>query len=116
MKYIKKFERRKVPENLIKVKKYWLLPTDDRFEDSLRQIGYTEGLEENGFLNPKFISEEHDYVFIVFEKENEEWADDWGWNPYRGNQLDDWSEKHGYKFCGNVNINDYELDANKYNL
>ena len=108
MKYLKTFENKEV------AKKYWLLPTDERYKDSLIQINCHEDL-----LN-KFLDDtdryNHKYIFICFDKNETINYLKWGLMYYRYKPYDEYLEINGYKFMGNVNIPDYELDAEKYNL
>lgn len=103
-----------------KCKKYWLIPTDDRFDDSLEKIG----CKDDEYIPREYVRNIH-YIFILeeigylYDKNNKKWFVDynyWSWNPYIGNLKDDYSEKNGYEFQGIVNIEPYELDALKYNL
>ena len=67
--------------NTYKAGEYWLIPTDERFKQSLVDIRE----EKNE---------------IQYEGQNRCWFLD---------------QSH-YVFNGNINISDYELNANKYNL
>jgi len=111
MKHIKQYENIK---NIIYDPKdtrrwYWLLPTDDRFEKSLRDIGCTS----TWFLDSERIKK-NKYIFVSYINA------DWGWNVYKGKLTDDFYESMGCKFKGTVNIlgHDPELEdpINKYNL
>ena len=90
---------------------YWLLPTDNRFRKSLKAIGCPE-VNILYFIKNEQIKKDY-YVFILLDNTN---AKVWGWNQYKGEPRDDYSEKHNYNFKGLVNIEEYELAANKYNL
>lgn len=102
----------KTYENINIEKKYWLIPTDDRFEDSLMKIGCddVDAIED---LNNRTLRNSK-YVFILLHNDGN--VKDWGWNYYSGNIVDSFSKKHNYIFCGTVNIDEFELVANKYNL
>jgi hypothetical protein len=110
MKYIKTYESRNE-------KLYWLVPTDDRFEDSLKKIKCPKDVIY-GMLNG-IISDNNKYIFIRYNGKEISMilaANKWGFNPYKGELYDPFYEKEGYRFVGMVNIDEYELDANKYNL
>ena len=105
MKYIKTFEN-----ELYNKPTYWLLTSDDRFEKSLKQIKCPNNnikifLNNNRIKNIK-------YVFICYSPYNKQWE----WNSYKGKLLDDYLEENNYKFGGSININEFELDADKFNL
>ena len=114
MKYIKMFE-----DNIYDSRCYWLLPTDDRFEDSLKQIKCPDFKIEQ-FLGNK-NTRQYNYVFVGYNPTKT--VDDdvslcWGWN-YKVNwnkNTEDFYEKKGYKFMGNINISDFEFDVNKFNI
>jgi len=104
MKYIKKFESNE--EN-----GYWIVPTDDRFEKSLIDLDvpsldyyiYNERIPKN------------DYIYVVHNDNKN--MNKWGWDLYDGgNVIDDFLESKGLEFKGTINIADYELDAQRYNL
>jgi hypothetical protein len=109
MKHIKTFENKEG-------NKYWLIPTDARFSDSLVQIGCDE---KRKFLRNTDI-EINSYVFIGYNKKASRTDNVWGWNPYKGFLLDEFYERENYEFQGTVNINGgdpkFDKDANKYNL
>jgi hypothetical protein len=113
MKYLRTFEDHKRSF-------YWLLPTDERFEESLNKIGCPESFI-NGILSNKFRDDRGgdanvnpDFVFIAY-MHNSNYK--WGWNPYKGNEHDHTFEiSHGCKYMGRINIKGYELDSEKYNL
>ena len=97
-------------------KKYWLLPTDDRFESSLEQIGCPrdeiEDFLENSRLRLTAV------VFIGFRVEHD--RDCWGWNEYRGSNSCTDYDYSDYIFKGLVNMEEGEPEllstTNKYNL
>lgn len=116
MKHIKLYEIYFDDNEPKNIKKYWLLPTDDeRFEKSLEEIGYTDFHDNDSFLHIPTLKKTK-YAFIHMFQRNSKTNKEWSWNPYYGNQLDDWSQRHGYDFCGNINIGEYELKSHKYNL
>jgi hypothetical protein len=117
MKHIKYFEHKND-------KKYWLLPTDDRFEKALKKIGYTIGGHHQNFL------ENHPlrglkYVFIGFDSDYDY---EWGWmddspkSVYDIHNINDvksnYYENQGYKFSGVIDADEIQkaLIADKYNL
>jgi len=112
MKYIKKFEK-------YSQKMYWLIPTDKRFKKSLKQLNFS--IEKiKGFSNSKEIKK-HNYIFVGYNpnlNSNNNNIDDynWGWNRYRGKPTEDYYEDNNYKFMGNINIDESEFAANKFNL
>ena len=110
MKHLKTYEN-------ISKGQYWLLPRDDRFEKSLKDIDCNKD-----FIEILLESDDEDllgckYIFIacddIYKKQDRTL---WGWNPFEGNLHDELYDEYGYKFMGTVNIPDYELTANKYNL
>lgn len=117
MKHIKLFESE------THFSSYWLLPTDDRFEDSLRKIGCPDDVYNQKFKNNNNIKK-FKYIFIgyscytyVFDYiKNINNPDKWGWNHYNSTLSDPYYEENKYKFMGLVNISDFELEANKFNI
>lgn len=108
MKYIKLYES--FIENNNTDKMYWLLPTDERYEHSLLKIN----CENSGMLSIlKRQAYNQKYIFIGYNKKGE---NRWGWVNYNDKLTCDFYENKGYKFGGTVNIPDYEIIANKYNL
>jgi len=104
MKHIKSFESNSL-------KSYWLLPTDDRFEASLKKIKCPQNVMDRKFLFNSDLRNKHKYVFIAsYDKEI------WNWNPYKGKNTDEYYEESNYKFKGAINIPEYEFSADKYNL
>ena len=102
----------KIFENKKSKKLYWLIPTDDRMKDSLKQIKLPK-VFINSMLDQNFIRwNENKYIFVCYDGPSNKC----GWNPYKGNILDDYFEQNGYSFAGKINLEDYELDAIKYNL
>ena len=83
------------------------MPTDDRFEKSLREINCREDDIIVYLRNKDFYHEKHDFIFV---------SSCLGWMPYEGKPRCKYYENNGYKFMGNINIEDYELVAKKYNL
>ena len=112
MKYIKTFEIISSNPNMDQYvgNRYWLIPTDNRLEDSLNKIGC--GVIES-FLNHPHIFQ-YDYIFI----NNYTWfgKNQWSWNKYDGIEKDLTFEESGSMYSGTVNIREGELEGNKYNL
>ena len=111
MKYIKKFENKRNSK-----RKYWLLPTDDRFVKSLKQINCTDR-KIRGFLDSSSLKE-CKYIFVGYDNSNNNFNvdDKWGWNEHKNKLTDNYYEDNNYKFMGIVNIDDSELAANKFNI
>jgi len=101
MKYLKKFEDKNITR-----KEYWLIATDDRFEESLKEIGISN-YYHSSILNNKIL---HEMEYIYMTK-------NLGYmsilNRYDGS---DYFDKKGYKYMGRINVSEEELDAKKYNL
>jgi hypothetical protein len=110
MKYIKTYESRNE-------KLYWLVPTDDRLGYSLKKIKCAKSFSE-GIQNSIKEYYNGEYIFIGYNgKANTKISSSkWGFNQYKGELSDPYYEEEGYRFVGMVNIDEYELDANKYNL
>lgn len=121
MKYIKKYESSEYNG------KYWLLPTDNRFAKSLKDIHCKEKLR---FIKNSQIFK-RPYVFLIYEKKsNRAITDSWGWNPYYGKIFDEHCINNNIEFCGLINmnidddpnpiyqLNEYELNTKlkNYNL
>lgn len=125
MKHLKTFERFEVLH-----KQYWMIPTDERFEDAADKIGFVYPQEDNksrfawgddeiGFRR---IIQNHKFIFVSFYKTRINLLDigkpQWDWT-HNATTL----EEDNYKFMGYVNmtqdeIEDYEsrIEAKKYNL
>jgi len=92
-------------------KKYWLMPTDERFLDSLDKISCND---------PDFFggsSHEFKYIFAIYLPESySNNIGEWGWERYRGELTCEWAEERNYEFQGIINIKEGELEADKYNL
>jgi len=88
-----------------------LIPTDDRYEDSMRKIG--ADVEYSEYIKP-FLKNK--YAFIIYDTKYNKERNRWCWNSYNDKLTDDYSENNGYEFKGLVNIPEYELEAEKYNL
>lgn len=119
MKYLKKFENR-IDKKYTDKSYYWLVPTDDRFEDSMKKIGcpsdFIFNKLESGFSRYKYVLISHIGYDLVPKKPQENSNNRWGWNEYKGNIPDVFYSSIGYEFAGYVNMTEYELDIIKYNL
>lgn len=110
MKYIKSYEQQNIQPQ---PKSYWMLPTDERFLKSLKEIGCTnDALYELSFkLN--YIKNHHNinnkYIFISYNN----YPIGWAWMPF---DRKDFFEDANYKYMGAVNIPEYELSTLKYNI
>ena len=112
MKYIKLYET-----NCIK--RYWLLPTDNRFKKSLQDIGCSPAQIYTYLSNENIFNDSKNFVFISYNNcDNPSY--EWGWNPFKNKLKDQYFETHYYKFMGIINITKdeikYAILINKYNL
>jgi len=120
MKYIKMFELFEPEEykldNKYYYKIYWLLPTDERFEDSLKKIK-CDSKYMKSILQAK-IYKKSPYIFVGYDGSStvKYLSSRWGWVGYNGELISDYYEEEGYKFGGTINMHESELIANKYNL
>lgn len=112
----------KTYENNENVKKYWILPTDDRFEQALITIQCPPNMIRN-FMNNDFIfADKYKYTFICFDPSNTNIKQNngWGWDHYTGKKRDEYFDENGFIFNGMINIanDDPKLDKviSKYNL
>jgi len=95
---------------------YWLVPTDDRFKKSLIEIGCPRNKMYDYLNNPGYKIKK--YIFIAcYNIDNKDDKKEWGWNEFSGELGDHiYDDVLRLPFGGIVNIEDYELDAMKYNL
>jgi hypothetical protein len=109
MKHLKTFE------NINDDNCYWALPTDDRFEESLKMIG-CEPYYIEIMLNSYDDVRRHKYVFIRKQTSNKRYP--CGWDAVEDNINSSFFDKMNYEFKGVVNAPELELllTANKYNL
>ena len=117
MKYLKTYEANKRI-----IKKYWLIPTDYRLEQSLKDIKCPKTDIKKLLSTIQYYQLYDDrFTFICYDN-TEQFIDNyWGWDPFDIDEFDDGSpdlKKAGYKFMGMVNAEDLELEiaAKKYNL
>lgn len=117
MKYIKKYEN-------LGIKKFWLLPTDKRFEKALNTIN-CELSKKRIFLNDKNNMRMNKYAYVCVDFEGV--VPSWGWMPqYKDHNLIDskeWFIDNGYIDFGYIGltkkeIEKFEMKKNivKYNL
>ena len=116
MKYIKKYEARQVGKPNKNV--YWLVPFDNRLEDSLVTL-YKELTKWKTPVEPvdkalslaKWIRDnfqKRDFIYIKYDLIRKDFsAFDWGIQELIGDD---------YYYMGEINIEEHELDARKYNL
>jgi len=110
MKYIKTFEA-------VDYKIYWLIPTDERFKDSLKKINCSKYyLKTISGVRDSEKKLNHDYMFVGYSEGVNDMNLGWGWNVYIGKIKDAWYEEHGYKFGGTINIPEFEFEIKKYNI
>lgn len=122
MKYIRLYEETILEPknhkfgNKLYYKIYWLLPTDDRFKDSLNKINCNKEYIRDLLTSP--VYRENLFIFIGYDGSTSAINDRvrWGWCAYEGTLKNEFYEEERYKFGGAINIEDYELKANKYNL
>lgn len=108
MKHLKDFENKN---------KFWIVPTDERFIKSLKDIGCSKKFIEYQSKNENIFKQK--YVFISYESYDEfDSHNGWGWSTGAENlnnpKLSIYSNTHRY--MGMVNIEDYEFISDKYNL
>lgn len=122
MKYLRTYD------NLNYGQKFWLLPTDERYFDSIDKIGcprsFADVIRQTLFSEYKSRNNIN-YVYISFNINNiDGMRGGYGWMPFRDDfNLNNFYKENGYKFMGMVNINDNEEFViknshkfNKYNL
>ena len=106
MKYIKLYETKKNKGESY----YWILPSDERFTSSLEMIKCPKKVQIEFRQDMQYI--EKLKFIIVFYSAIED-IDPWRLASY---SLLDIFEESGYIFKGFINIKDYEIEADKYNL
>ena len=127
----------KIFENESENLRYWLVPTDSRFESSIRQVCDDERWISTLINNrrifhdiegyPKLHSDiernNSDYIFISQNSETDSW-NQWGWNTFENESIiNDYYESNGYKFSGylgltpeEINILEFKNKIKNYNL
>lgn len=105
--HIKHYEAINVPNH-----SYWILPTDNRYLNSLSDIGCIDNslrnIDENDDDNYNEYLKNNKFIVISYDK-----IFDWSWMPY---DREDYYKKRNYSYKGLVNIHPSELLADKYNL
>ena len=92
---------------------YWLIPTDDRYDDAVEKIKCEKFFSE--YIKP-YLKTSGKYVFMIYDVNYESERSRWGWNRYSGEIHDKYCDDRGIEFKGAINISEYELAASKYNL
>lgn len=92
-------------------KKYWLVPTDERFVPSLMKLGCTSSFIKYQSNNDNIKL--HKYVYIGIGDRAR--ANDWSWSGYTEEGKNAF-ENLNYTYMGTINIEKYEFDIDKYNL
>lgn len=110
MKYIKKYEDIKY------FGEYWLLPTDERFEDSLKKINCPIIFINRCLRNSDLRSYSYAFIGFWYHQMLYNTEDAYGWVKYNGNIPCSFYVDAGFKFGGLINIEKYELESKKYNL
>ena len=94
----------KLENYITKPKSYWLIPLDDRGPDALKKLKCNR-LDLLYKFNTK-------YIYINYTN-NPHWI--WGYMPYE-KESEIWYENNNYTYKGAINIPEYELLANKFNI
>jgi len=95
---------------------YYLIPTDYRFEDSLEKTNMPRYFIDQYLNNLKFNFDMNKIKYIFINNYNYFGNSQWNWNKYKGIEKDKSFEDKGSVYGGRINIEDYELEANKYNI
>ena len=127
MKYLKTYESR---ENVIDRKVYWIAPTDERLEDALVQL-YKQYTDWETPVQPitdalkladdirKILRPKGPLMVITLRFSIDELKDKVVKGPnFQGWDFKDKQALESEKFIsvGNINVEDYEIDAMKYNV
>lgn len=114
MKFITQFENFNHSFNdFYNNRKYWLVPTDERLKPALKKIG----CDEDFISRLNFIVTQASYIFVCqyeVKPDGLSFKYKWEWNRYKGVEEDESFKDITY--MGRVDIQDFELDADKYNL
>ena len=114
MKYLRLFEELNIiGEEHLKI--YWLIPTDERFEDSLNKINCSEHYRK---IILSVRDKDTGYMFVGYDEgfKKSDFCLGWGWNWYEGEVKNAWYEQHDYIFGGIINIPECEFVSKKYNI
>jgi len=110
MKYLKTYEGSKG------IREYWCVPIDDKFRYRLMKIGCPKNKIDifERISSTRRLTDGADYIFIGFDMSDT--TNPWGWMPYAGNYQCNFFRENKFKFKGIVKLEDYEINAFKYNL
>jgi hypothetical protein len=97
MKYLRTFEGTKNYG-------YWLIPTDERYNKSLDDIGCAPRFKKYDYAHIGL------YIYMVNTPDTS-----WGWMNYNDYSRE-YLSKERCEYKGMVNITEEEIDQNKYNL
>jgi hypothetical protein len=103
----------KIFETTESISRFWVLPTDERFIPSLQEIKCPKNVQRELKRDLKNFEYGPSVKFAIIFFASHEDIDPWRLASIDHINLFQGSE---YKFGGYVNIEDYELDAEKYNL
>lgn len=92
-------------------KRYWLVPTDNRFVTSLNKLGCDKSFIEYQRKNDNIKLHKYVYVGTGNRVSNNEWS--WAGYSEEGKNA---FENLNYTYMGTINMEDYELNIDKYNL
>lgn len=125
MKYIKKYEK-------VGKRKFWLLPTDDRFEKALNIINCAPSKKDDFLADRSQNMRRYKYIYISYDSDEKSISRQWGWMPYyrhdhdNNDQLIDskqWFIDDGYKDFDYIGLTNAEIEEieikktqDKYNL
>ena len=109
MKYIKLYESKKIKDK--EKSYYWILPSDERFFPSLEKIKCPKKAQKEFRQDMQYIDMQK---FVIVYYSAIEDINPWRLASY--SLLDLFEESEDYIFGGYINIEDYEIEANKYNL
>lgn len=91
---------------------YYLIPTDDRLEDSLEKTGCSDYYRKQFMRNQNV--KPYKYIFInKYEYYNKI---QWNWSRFKDIEQDIAMEQIGSIYGGKINIEDSEIQAHKYNI
>ena len=91
-------------------KKFWILPTDERFAGAMNKIGADNTIYK--FAIDSIRKMKHNYLIIYY---NDFFNTKWNYIGSNINTIK-FLEDEGYKNMGYIDIPQYELDMVKYNL
>ena len=92
-------------------KKFWLVPTDERFVPSLKKLKCSKSFINYQSNNENIQLTKYVYVGVG----NRVTGDDWSWSDYSEGGKKAFIDLN-YKYMGTINIEDYEFKIDKYNL